>query len=60
MIIANEARPYLLTSLGKTGRGGTYTRGIVDELSAAKHKAFSRQQWESILLEVGVIVSNNL
>ena len=53
-----------LTSLsGKTGRGGTYSRAIVDELRAAKHEAFPRSQGESalhILLQVGVVAANNL
>ena len=46
-----------LTSSGKTGRGGTYLRVIVNELRAAKHEAFSRPQGESVphLLQVGVI-----
>ena len=64
MISANESKQHLLTlSLGRTGRGGTYLWVIVDELSAAKHKAFSRPQGESvlhILHEVGEISSNNL
>ena len=53
----------LTSSSGKTGRGGTYSQVIVNELRAAKHKAFSRPQGESvlhILLEVGVRASNNL
>ena len=59
----------LTSSLGKAGRGGTYSWVIVDELSAAIHVAFSRPQGESILhilLEVGAIgekigtVSNRL
>ena len=48
---------------GKTGRGGTYSWAIVNELRAAKHKAFSHTQGESvlhILLQVEVIASNNL
>ena len=65
MISGNETRPHLgLTSpSGKTGRGGTYSRVIVNELRAAKHEAFTRPQGESvlyILLQVGVIASNNL
>ena len=58
MISANEARPHLWT-----GRGGTYSRVIVNELKAAKHEAFSRPEGESvlhILLQVGVIALNNL
>ena len=49
-----------LTSSGKTGSGGTYSRVIVNELRAAKHEAFSRRQGKSvlhILLQVGVIAS---
>ena len=46
-----------------TGRGGTYSQAIINDLSAAKHEAFTRPQGESvlyILLEVGAIASNNL
>ena len=50
-----------LTSLsGKTGRGDTYSRVFVNELRAAKQEAFSRPQGESVLLQEGVIASNNL
>ena len=37
----------LTSSPGKTGKGGTYSRAIVNELKAAKHEAFSRPQGES-------------
>ena len=53
----------LTSSSGKTGRGGTYSWVIVNELKAAKHEAFSRPEGESvlhILLQVEVIASNNL
>ena len=53
----------LISQSGKTGRGGAYSRAIVNELRAAKHEAFSRPQGESVLhisLQVGVIASNNL
>ena len=53
----------LTSPAGKTGRGGTYSGAIVNELKAAKHEAFSRPQGERvlhILLQVGLIASNNL
>ena len=65
MISANETRPHLLTYITawKDRRGSTYSLVIVNELSAAKHEAFSYPQGESVLhnlRRVGVIASNNL